>query len=131
MRPRVHSVSVGFSLSADGAGDDCSVFVLVSSFGRAWTLLNDVSNLERSRVMDEGVNSWTYVGIAIRMAQELGLHRNLDRFRYKLPVTPDIKAEMRRTWFCCCEFALRQNCHPGKFLIHLVAQTFGTEVMAS
>ncbi|KAJ3037880.1 hypothetical protein HK097_003344, partial [Rhizophlyctis rosea] len=52
-------------------------------------------------VMDEGVNSWTYVGIAIRMAQELGLHRNLDRFRYKLPVTPDIKAEMRRTWFCC------------------------------
>ncbi|KAJ3031793.1 hypothetical protein HDV00_008123 [Rhizophlyctis rosea] len=52
-------------------------------------------------VNEDGVNSWTYVGIAIRMAQELGLHRNLDRYRFKIPATPEAKSEMRRTWFCC------------------------------
>ncbi|KAI9353329.1 fungal-specific transcription factor domain-containing protein [Zopfochytrium polystomum] len=45
--------------------------------------------------------TWTYVGMAVRKCQEIGLHRELRLVGIKHPALDSVRLEMhRRTWYC-------------------------------
>ncbi|ORX79621.1 hypothetical protein K493DRAFT_243493 [Basidiobolus meristosporus CBS 931.73] len=46
------------------------------------------------------MKSWVYSGMAIRMAEDLGLHRNPDRWQIKT-LSSSLKETRKRTWWSC------------------------------
>ncbi|ORY07861.1 hypothetical protein K493DRAFT_273228, partial [Basidiobolus meristosporus CBS 931.73] len=81
-------------------------------FKKARTLLDqayDVSSIENVQglvlmsiyfhISQGGMTSWMYSGIAIRMAEDLGLHRDPDIWNIKL--TTAEKETRKRTWWVC------------------------------
>lgn len=47
--------------------------------------------------------AWLYIGMAVRMAQDLGLHRNADKWSNtgKNLFASDVLQERRRIWYGC------------------------------
>ncbi len=46
-------------------------------------------------------NSWFTGALAVRMAQELGLHRRLKKFNLEQHMSESMIETMNRTWYCC------------------------------
>ncbi|KAF7729133.1 hypothetical protein EC973_004901 [Apophysomyces ossiformis] len=88
--------------SADTAGD---IF-----FERAKSLLDDYCDLPRISTVQallllathqhgamKSARAWLYSGMAFRMAQDLGLHRNCDQWN----IPPDERERRKRVFWCC------------------------------
>ncbi|KAJ3147259.1 hypothetical protein HK101_002249 [Irineochytrium annulatum] len=48
-----------------------------------------------------GTLMWMFSGMAVRKAQEMGLHRNLAKAGISHPQLDELANERQRTWFCC------------------------------
>ncbi|KAI9347022.1 fungal-specific transcription factor domain-containing protein [Obelidium mucronatum] len=68
-----------------------------------WPHINNVQALLLLCIVGQGTNinatSYHYIGIAHRLAVELGMHRNLDNLRHP-SLDPELLESMRTTWFC-------------------------------
>ncbi|KAI8610739.1 fungal-specific transcription factor domain-containing protein [Chytriomyces sp. MP71] len=68
-----------------------------------WPHINNVQALLLLCMVGQGTNinatSYHYIGIAHRLAVELGMHRNLDNLKHA-SLDPELLECMRTTWFC-------------------------------
>lgn len=55
------------------------------------------------------LNFYMYIGLAVNMCQEMGMHRNLSKHRMKITITENTHDIYRRTWFCAYILE-RQSC---------------------
>jgi Fungal specific transcription factor domain len=73
--------------------------------------------------------AWLYIGMAIRMAQDLGLHKNADQWTHSgAPLfTPVELQERRRIWYACVIMDKYVSTYVGRPL-SILERDFDTEL---